>query len=83
MDETEPLDELERLTLAAREGPELRADREKLADKSHPGFDIECRHCGAKSVVVESSMGYSPEFGGWGSVDLKCLRCGSQEPIYE
>jgi ribosomal protein S27E len=83
MSNTEKLDQWEIDLLIEEEGEDLRADREAMADKSHPGFKIECKRCGSLAVVINSSLGYSWPSGGWGSIDLKCMRCELTEVIYE
>jgi len=53
------------------------------AQKTHPGFTVICQQCGCSAVQIQSSLGWSPESGGWGSIDLKCLVCDQTEAIYE
>lgn len=53
-----------------------------IAEKSHPGFKIQCRACLCEAVIVSSNVGYSPESGSWGGVSLECLGCHESEEIW-
>lgn len=53
------------------------------SEKTHPGFTIFCTGCGNFDVMVENSLGYSCESGGWGSVDLVCNTCDNRTEIVE
>jgi len=54
-----------------------------LVKQTHPGFTITCDKCGSQRVEVENSLGFSPQSGGWGSVDLHCLDCDARTEIVE
>lgn len=47
------------------------------------GFIIRCIKCGSDQIVIDNTLGYSPESGAWGSIDLKCNKCSHQAEIYE
>lgn len=49
----------------------------------YPGFTVTCNKCGGKHVRIESSCGYSPESGAWGSVDMVCDDCETTVTIYQ
>lgn len=51
--------------------------------KFWPGFTVTCNKCGGTNTRLENSMGYSPESGGWGSIDFVCNDCGNQTEIVE
>ncbi len=49
----------------------------------YPGFTIACDRCGRREVRLESTLGYSPESGGWGAVSLMCDGCGQTAELLE
>jgi len=49
----------------------------------YPGFIVVCAKCGSKRVRLDNSLGWSPESGGWGSLDLICDDCNNTIAIYE
>jgi len=51
------------------------------SDKTHPGFSIQCDKCQSFDVLVENSLGYSCESGGWGEVELVCNNCDQRTEI--
>jgi len=55
---------------------------DELQKGMYPGFAIKCLACGSERVVLDNSTGYSPESGGWGSLDLVCLDCESEAMIF-
>lgn len=58
---------------------EEKAEQEEL----WPGFTVQCDKCGSFKVTLENSLGYSPESGGWGSLDFQCLFCGNETELME
>lgn len=48
-----------------------------------PGFIIICENCGSIKIRLDNSLGWSPESGGWGSVDIVCSACTYRCPIVE
>lgn len=53
------------------------------ASGTHPGFTIICDTCGSSNVIVDSTVGFSAESGGWGSVDLECQDCMASVEIWQ
>lgn len=51
--------------------------------KFWPGFSVACLQCGSDKVILDNSMGFSVESGGWGSIDFECQECGVQTAIVE
>jgi DNA-directed RNA polymerase subunit RPC12/RpoP len=54
-----------------------------MLSDAYPGFTITCDKCGSKNVTFKSDMGYSPESGGWGGIQLFCADCKNEVEIYE
>jgi len=48
-----------------------------------PEFEIVCKTCQSTEVDIESTVGFSPTSGGWGSVDLICRKCRNYVEIWE
>jgi ribosomal protein S27E len=44
-------------------------------------FEVKCNKCGSTNVNLDNSMGFSPESGGWGSLDLECQDCGNRTEL--
>lgn len=58
-------------------------EEESLAQKTHPRFTITCESCGSTDVVVDNTIGFSPQSGAWGSLSLDCSECGNSETLWE
>lgn len=43
-------------------------------------FKVTCE-CGSKNIELDNSLGYSPESGRWGSIDIHCLDCDKRAEI--
>ncbi len=50
---------------------------------THPGFTVTCDECGSRAVMVENTLGYSAQSGGWGAVSLVCDGCGQTTELVE
>ena len=55
----------------------------ELLKDTHPGFTVVCDKCKSGDVYVENTIGWSPESGGWGSLDFVCDNCGHRTEIVE
>ena len=78
----EELESWEIEQLKEEEGEELKSDREKAANQSHPGFKVICKNCQSEAVMVDSDYCNSFPSGSWGGVFLKCMRCQKRTNVW-
>ena len=72
-----------KMSIDGHDENEEETERKKLADETHPGFDITCQKCNSKVVMVEDSLGFSCQSGGWGAVKLICCNCHHSVKLYD
>ena len=53
----------------------------ELIEKQWPDFEVTCKKCQSKNVLLNDSRGYSDISGAWGSLDLVCEDCGNETEI--
>jgi hypothetical protein len=60
-----------------------RKDDKEAQKEFWPDFIVRCRSCKSFKIHLENTLGYSPESGGWGSVEFVCQDCGTRSTIMD
>ena len=53
-----------------------------VPDNTIDGFEIICKKCGSRNVIVYDDTGCGSEYTGcWGDAGFKCLECGNAHEV--